>query len=551
LSDAYVVLPDDSSFTGKKVDNTQVTVAGQDVQRQRVQLAGSNDTDLVEGDAANGLDVDVTRVTGTVTVGDGGATLSVDDGGGAISIDDGGGSITVDGVVSMSGAVATLGTKSVGGGLTAGTFLGVLPVQANASPPAWSENTNVLLSSDLNGALRVTGGTGSPSMTDNSAFTKNTDKVSPLGAIYDTETGLASGQVAAVRQTPLRALHVALRDGLNNNEFGASVDSGGRVSVAVNSISSSQTQRVMGRTAHDAAWSSQDLPNMVGGRASAAAPTAVTDADAVVSWFDLTGRLNTRAIIATPNGDSAMDDTNDALRVNIVAGAGSGGTAMTDDAAFTVATTSVTPAAGTYKSTRDAVDDGDAGCLAMSPKRGLYVSLETPNADSAMDDTNDAVKVTGEVAHDAADAGSPQKIGGMARQTNPTAVADADRVNAIFDDLGRQVVILNQVRDLEVHQQTTITSTTTETTIMSAVASTFLDLTSLDITNATATACTVTIKDSTSGTTQAIYALAANGGVAKTFMVPLKQTTVNNNWTATLSSGAVTVYFNVQAVKNI
>jgi hypothetical protein len=54
----------------------------------------------IAGDATNGLDVDVTRVQGTVTVGDGGGTLSVDDGGG---------SLTVDGTVAVSGSVAVTG----------------------------------------------------------------------------------------------------------------------------------------------------------------------------------------------------------------------------------------------------------------------------------------------------------------------------------------------------------------------------------------------------------------------------------------------------------
>lgn len=66
---------------------------------------------------------------------------------------------------------------------------------------------------------------------------------------------------------------------------------------------------------------------------------------------------------------------------------------QTDDGAFTVGTTKVQPVAGTYKSTRDAVDDGDAGALAMTAKRGLYVSPETPNGDSLVDETNDRLNV--------------------------------------------------------------------------------------------------------------------------------------------------------------
>jgi hypothetical protein len=75
-------------------------VAG--VHFQRVKLVdGTADSSVaIAGDATNGLDVDVTRVQGTVTVGDGGGTLSVDDGGG---------SLTVDGTVAVSGSVAVTG----------------------------------------------------------------------------------------------------------------------------------------------------------------------------------------------------------------------------------------------------------------------------------------------------------------------------------------------------------------------------------------------------------------------------------------------------------
>lgn len=52
----------------------------------------------------------------------------------------------------------------------------------------------------------------------------------------------------------------------------------------------------------------------------------------------------------------------------------------------------------------------------------------------------DSVKkiVIGDVAHDAADSGSPVKFGGKASTTRPTAVATGDRVNAWFDEYGKQ-----------------------------------------------------------------------------------------------------------------
>jgi hypothetical protein len=136
--------------------------------------------------------------------------------------------------------------------------------------------------------------------------------------------------------------------------------------------------------------------------------------------------------------------------------------------------------------------------------------------------------------------------------TNPTPVTDGQLVVPLADDTGKLVVVLNAPRDLVGRQTTAIVSTMTEKTIVTAIASTFADITGMQITNASATIpVTVTIKDSTSGTTVKVYDLAAGGGIVVTFNPPLNQTTVNTNWTATLSVATVTVDVNVDYVKNV
>jgi len=177
---------------------------------------------------------------------------------------------------------------------------------------------------------------------------------------------------------------------------------------------------------------------------------------------------------------------------------------------------------------------------------GLDIDVTRMPVDAA------AAEVQGTVADAVADAQNPVGIGLTARQTNRTAVADGNRVRAIADDMGRQVVVVGQVRDLVSHQHTQIASSSAETTIVTAVASEFHDLVMLVLTNQTATAVNVTIKDATAGTTRMIVALAANGGAVLPFPVPLPQlAAVNNNWTATLSSAAVTVNIFAQFLKNV
>jgi hypothetical protein len=87
-------------------------------------------------------------------------------------------------------------------------------------------------------------------------------------------------------------------------------------------------------------------------------------------------------------------DADGHLQVDLVSGGGAGGTAMNDDAGFTVGTTQFTPAGGTYRSVRDTVDDNDAGAFAMTQRRALLTCIETPAGDSAMDEANDSVNVT-------------------------------------------------------------------------------------------------------------------------------------------------------------
>jgi hypothetical protein len=203
---------------------------------------------------------------------------------------------------------------------------------------------------------------------------------------------------------------------------------------------------------------------------------------------------------------------------------------------------------------------GDVGVMALSVRQDAAAALGGTDADyqPLITDASGRLHVTasggigGTVAHDGADSGNPVKVGGKARTTNPTAVADADRVDATFDDIGRQVVVLSSVRDLVGQQTTTITNSTSETTFVTAAGSgVFADLTHLTITNASATAFTVTIKDATGGTTRAIYDIAANGGAVLSFPVPFTQASSNNNWTATLSVNTVTVHLNAQYIKNV
>lgn len=183
----------------------------------------------------------------------------------------------------------------------------------------------------------------------------------------------------------------------------------------------------------------------------------------------------------------------------------------------------------------DGTNDGD-----VSTANGLPVQQQT----------GEIFEVGGDVANDAVDSGSPVKIGGQARTSNPTAVSSGDRVNFIADKLGKQVVV-GSIRDLKNQQITTITSSTAETTVFTAVASVFLDIYGVIVTNTSATPTEVSFKDSTGGTTRFMISVPAND--MRGFMLPesgaYPQATVNNNWTATCADSVASIVITLMAVR--
>ena len=93
-----------------------------------------------------------------------------------------------------------------------------------------------------------------------------------------------------------------------------------------------------------------------------------------------TGLLAVVQVFATDGATpiNAGDSTNNALRVNIIAGAGSGGTAMADGATFSIGSTSFTPAGAIVPlGTEAPLATQQAGVLGMTSKRALLTTLKT------------------------------------------------------------------------------------------------------------------------------------------------------------------------------
>lgn len=140
---------------------------------------------------------------------------------------------------------------------------------------------------------------------------------------------------------------------------------------------------------------------------------------------------------------------------------------------------------------------------------------------------------------------------GLNAQTALPAAASAGNLTGeTGDKFGRQVMLNNAMRDIMGTQTTTITSSTSETTIVTAIASTFNDLVSVFISNTSATATRVDIRDVTAGSVIFQLYIPAGDMRGLSLTTPWPQTTVNTAWTATCGTSVADIRVSVLYIKN-
>lgn len=156
----------------------------------------------------------------------------------------------------------------------------------------------------------------------------------------------------------------------------------------------------------------------------------------------------------------------------------------------------------------------------------------------------------------AASTGNPVSVGGTCLLAAPTKATNGQRVSNAMDSYGRTITTTAADRTLTGTNLTaagTLTATIVEATVLPAVAATFLDITGIQITNSSATATLVTLRDLSAGITtniRKIFSIAAGGGIAVTFNPPLAQGAVNNNWTLTCGTAVSSIYCMIDYIKN-
>jgi len=250
-----------SPGVGASVATDEIAADSSHVQLMKLAISADGIRTLVPADATYGLDVDVTRVSGSVTVVDGGATLSVDDGGAALGVDDNGSSLTVDAPVSTpvfvrlsDGAAAitalpitdngtTVSIDDGGGNVSIDDGGNVITVDGTVSA---TQGTPAAVASGW--PVKITNGTDTVGIStvtadkamkvdvvqsvaigvgqqDKTGFTEGTGKLQVVGGVYnETLAGdPTEDQASVARITAKRAIHVNLRMN-DGTELGTATD---------------------------------------------------------------------------------------------------------------------------------------------------------------------------------------------------------------------------------------------------------------------------------------------------------------------------------------
>jgi hypothetical protein len=283
-------------------------------------------------------------------------TVTVTGAGGTFPVTDNGGSLTVDGTV----AATQSGTWTVQPGNTANTTAwlvtgtgGTFPVtgpltdtqlRATAVPVS-------LTSTTITGTVAATQ-SGTWAVTDGGGSLTVDGTVAISGSVAVTGTFWQATQPVSIAST-VTVTGTGGTFPVTDSGGSLTVDNGGTFVVQENGA---------------ALTSLQLLDNIV-----LAEDAAHVSGDPGIQSLAVRNDADTSLAGTTGDYTPLQVDANGYLKVNIKAGAGSGGTASTDDAAFTAGSGSGTPMMGFV--TSDPVDSGDVGVIGMLANRQVKVTL--------------------------------------------------------------------------------------------------------------------------------------------------------------------------------
>lgn len=294
----------------------------------------------------------------------------------------------------------------------------------------------------VDGTVGVTSTSASPLVvTDAGNFNINSTSAAPL-IITDAGNLNIAGTVTVDGSGVTQPVSGTVTANAGTGSFGVSSTSASAVVVT-----DAGNFNIAGTVTVDGSGVTQPISGSVDVSSTSAGPLVVTDAgnfniagtvtvDGSGVTQPVSGTVSVSSTSAGPiittlvdtSGGSVMDNANDALRVNIVAGAAAGGTSNTDSGAFTSAAGAGTPAMG-YASL-GVVTSGDVGVLGMNVNRQLYVSIQ-----------EDAVGIGGGIQHQIDAVTSADATGTLLLATRDDTLttltpADGDYVQLRTNSLG-------------------------------------------------------------------------------------------------------------------
>jgi hypothetical protein len=439
--------------------------------------------------------------------------------------------------------------------------------------------------------VSTVGGGAAPAASDGAAYVAGTSQFTPIGAARDdAATGtMAEDKYGILRMSTNRGLHVTLRKDSDGTEMIGQKAMAASIPVALASDQSAipvtksgtwditnagtfavQDSQVI---ADNAGFTDGTTKLFMAGYIFDETPgTALTENDAAAPRINANRATvltiedgSTRARYATVTAANALKVDASGVAVPITDNAGS----LTIDAAAATAKfdigliNAVVPLMGSgimgTGSLRVTIaSDNDALTVKQATAANLNASVDVKTINAvvplmgagntgtgslrvtvASDQVAIATTPAGNVAHDAVDSGNPLKVGAKAYNALITSVANADRADLICDLQGRLITAGFCPPELVFYQVTNIANTTETTIITAGAAGIKNDIIALYITNNSTVDSTITIKDSTAGTTRMKFLVPKGGGIVIQPATPLSQTAAAaNNWTATMGTTA-------------
>ncbi len=405
-----------------------------------------------------------------------------------------------------------------------------LPLHAKAGLIVWNGTTWIPVAADVDGKLEVTGGGGGGGGPVTIADGADVAE----GAVADVAvTGNNSGTVSA-KLRGLSKMVADVWDSVNHN-------------LAVNITNTS-------------------IPATITGNVTVVQPTG-TNLHTVLDSGVLTSITNalpagsnvighvindTGSTTAVTGNVTVVQPTGTNLHAVLDAGANVIGHVIADSGSTTAVTGNVTVVQPTGTNLHAVLDSGTLTAVTSITNQVDVNQKQVGGTNIVTGGVAGSQSVGGPTAAGASLTANPLTIGALARTSPPTAVSNAQVVNAQSSIYGEHIIRLS-LRETKGNQNTTITSSTGETTIVTADATYKLDLYGLVLTNTSGTGTKVTIKDSTAGTTRFIIYVPPND--TRGFMLPScdghKQNAANNNWTATCGTSVADLVVTAMFVQNL